>query len=121
MKVGVVWRLLLKYVQSCIIAPPPPSDVAVSSISSTELHVTWVPPSVGVTGFFVAFSPVPGECSGVQGGNVTLGSDASSHTLNALEEFVEYEVTVQSQGVDGIGMPSSPVQGRTEAACKNSL
>ena len=109
-------------IQSYAIAPPPPSNVGVSVESSTNLRVTWTIPSAeGVTGFFVAFSPVPGECAGVEGGNVTLGSDASSHTLHALGEFVEYEVTVQSQGVDGIGIPSSAMRGKTQRASKDSL
>ncbi len=102
-----------------IIAPPPPTNVTASATSSTSIRVSWTnSASTAVIGFLVAFSPSPGECEGVEGGNVTLGGIVSSHTLNGLEEFVQYEVTVHSQGEQGLGVPSPAVQKKTLNDCK---
>ena len=84
-------------------------------LSSTSIRVTWSNENdQQVTGFLVVFSPAAGDCDSIQGGNVTLGREASSHTLSGLEEFVAYDVTVHSIGAEGVGLPSPSVQRRTQ-------
>lgn len=98
------------------VAPPPPSDVTLTVLSPTSIFVDWDSVS-GATGYKITFAPVEGECEAVTGGSVLLESaDSTSHTLQGLEEFVEYSVVVQSQGADGVGVPSTSVSVTTRAA-----
>ena len=90
-----------------------------SSISSNEIVLSWNSTSdPEVTGFLIEFTPAEGACEGIPGGNVSLGREATNHTLDGLEEFTEYDVTLRSRGVQGVGEPSPPVQAMTQQTCK---
>ena len=99
-------------------APGTPQSVSVTTRSSSSLVVQWSSPISGVNGYEVSYSPVEGaeSCDGVPGGVVMVERATTfSHTLNNLEAYTEYSITVRARGTDGLGAPSTPGTGRTDA------
>ena len=98
-------------------APSKPQNVTVTAVSSSSLVVQWSFPGNGVDGYEVSYSPVEGEsCDSVPGGAVTVeGATTFTRTLDNLQAYTEYSITVRARGADGLGPPSTARRQRTAA------
>ena len=65
-------------------------------MSPRSIEVTWGPPVADVddvTGYVISYD---GEESFADGGSETVDQSTTSTTINGLEEFVNYDITVQA-------------------------
>ncbi|XP_036409564.1 receptor-type tyrosine-protein phosphatase F isoform X9 [Megalops cyprinoides] len=90
----------------------PPQEVHLVSLSSTSIKVSWVAPPAAsrhgaIVRYTVAYQAAGGEDS--ERHEVTgIGADATSHVLEGLEKWTEYQVWVRAHTDVGPG-PESPV------------
>ena len=66
-----------------------------SSVSSTTLPVKWTGGGSVVDGYVVQWT-YDGDCTGVSGGSVSVGGDVANFTIEGLEEFSPYSVSVNA-------------------------
>lgn len=96
----------------------PPQDVQLVSLSSTSLKVSWVAPPAAsrhgaIVRYTVSYQALAGEDTDKH--EVTgIGADATSHVLEGLEKWTEYQVWVRAHTDVGPGPESAPVRMRTK-------
>lgn len=96
----------------------PPQDVQLVSLSSTSLKVSWVAPPAAsrhgaIVRYTVSYQALAGEDTDKH--EVTgIGADATSHVLEGLEKWTEYQVWVRAHTDVGPGPESAPVRIRTK-------
>ncbi|XP_076034195.1 cell adhesion molecule Dscam1-like isoform X3 [Oratosquilla oratoria] len=103
--------------------PPthPPTNVRVSPISSTSLRVTWQPPDTSMShraslGYYVGYkvtnSSEPFRYQTLEPSATALYRPET--TLNSLQKFTSYRVTVQAFNAAGAGPRTELVEAMTE-------
>ena len=65
-----------------------------SSVTSTAIPLTWTSAGSVVNSYDVMWTPGGGECSGVSGGSASVDGDTVSRTIEGLEEYTTYIITV---------------------------
>lgn len=96
----------------------PPQEVQLASLSSTSLKVSWVAPPAAsrhgaIVRYTVSYQALAGEDT--ERHEVTgIGADATSHVLEGLEKWTEYQVWVRAHTDVGPGPESAAVKMRTK-------
>ena len=86
----------------------PPANVTATVLTSHSAEVTWdQSTSSDITGYLISYTT---NALYASGGNVTvIGGNATSHTLNDLEENTPYNITVQTVRYGVISASSNEV------------
>ena len=73
----------------------PSTAVEMTSVTSTTIPLTWTIASAGsiVNSYEVEWI-YDGECSDVRGGKATVDGTMTSYTIEDLEEYITYSITV---------------------------
>jgi len=90
----------------------PPANVVATVLSSTSIRVTWDPLSTLslVTNYIISYG---GDESFADDGSETVNQSSTSTTINGLEEFVSYNITVRAVYSGGNGPLSNIVRAIT--------
>ena len=87
------------FLSHVVAAPSITVDPSVT-VSSTTIPLTWT--SAGpVVDSYVVMWIAGGECSGVSGGNASVDRDTTSYTVEGLEEYTTYTITVTATNAVG--------------------
>ena len=81
------------YTFSSVTAPV--LTVQASSVTSTTIPLTWTSAGSVVDGYGVEWT-YDGDCSGVSGGSASVGGNETSFTIERLEEFSPYSISVNT-------------------------
>ena len=71
----------------------PSIAVDITSVTSTTIPLTWTSAGSVVNSYVIVWR-YDGECSGVRGGRGTVAGDMTSYTIEGLEEYITYSITV---------------------------
>ena len=90
----------------------PPQNVIVTSVNPASLRVSWqLPSTINYNG------PITGHVIRYTGGGTSdmmmNVNSTITHTISGLVAFVDYSVTVAAMNVNGTGVFSNPVVGRS--------
>ena len=88
-----------------------------TSVTSTAIPLTWTSAGSVVNSYDVMWTPGGGECSGVSGGSDSVDGDTVSHTIEGLEEYTIYTITVTATN-DVDSVVSDEATGRTSEDSK---
>ena len=102
---------------SSLTVEAPSITVDTSSINSTAIPLTWTRAGSVVNSYDVMWTPGGGECSGVSGSSASVDGDTVSHTIEGLEEYTTYTITVTATNDVGSAV-SDQVTGRTSEDSK---
>ena len=108
----------------CVAAPSDyPQNVAVSTVSSTEIRVTWEPvPEIDQNGiviqYEVEYTPLMTFGGLISESTTFVDVSITEITLTDLQEFVEYNTSVRAYTSVGPGPFSPPETNRTDEAGK---
>ena len=73
----------------------PSIAVDMTSVTSTTIPLTWTIASAGsVVNSYEVVWRYDGECSDVRGGRATVAGDMTNYTIEGLEEYITYSITV---------------------------
>ena len=86
-------------------------------MTSTAIPLTWTSAGSAVNSYDVVWTPGGGECSGVSGGSDSVDGDTVSHTIEGLEEYITYTITVTATNDVGSAV-SDQVTGMTSEDSK---
>ena len=67
--------------------------VTMTSVTSTNIPLTWTRAGSLVNSYEIVWR-YDGECSGVRGGRATVAGDITSYTIEGLEAYIPYIITV---------------------------
>ena len=81
------------YTFSSVTAPV--LTVQASSVTATTIPLTWTSAGSVVDGYGVEWT-YDGDCSGVSGGSASVGGNETSFTIERLEEFSPYSISVNT-------------------------
>ena len=96
----------------------PSITVDTSSVTSTAIPLTWTSAGSVVNSYDVVWTPGGGgECSDVSGGSDSVDGDTVSHTIEGLEEYTTYTITVTATNNVGSAV-SDQATGRTSEDSK---
>lgn len=115
------WKLLVIYIFVWCTVPGPIASVNISTVSSTELNVSWTPPTSpnGIILHYVfAYTSAP-EQNIPHEGELTARSDLTSVVLNGLYEGVQYHLRMWAVTEVGPG-PELTAEGTTYTAGKKT-
>ena len=62
-------------------------------MTSTTIPLSWTIAGSAVNSYKVEWT-YDGECSGVRGGRATVAGDMTSYTIEGVEEYITYSITV---------------------------
>jgi len=87
----------------------PPTIVAAMVLSPRSIKVTWnpLPANSFLTNYTISYDGVE---SFADDGSKTIDQSTTSTTINGLEEFVSYDITVQALYSGGRGISSTEVR-----------
>ena len=86
-----------------------------SAVTSTAIPVTWTSAGSVVDGYVVEWT-YEGDCAGVSGGSASVGGNVTNFTIEGLEEFSPYSISVNAS--NGISSAvSNTITGMTTEAC----
>ena len=68
-------------------------DVTVGTTTATSISLSWTSAGSEVDNYEVMWT-YDGECSDVRGGRATVAGDMTSYTIEGLEEYITYSITV---------------------------
>ena len=69
--------------------------VTMTSVTSTTIPLTWTSAGSLVNSYSYKVEwTYDGECSGVRGGKTTVAGDMTSYTIEGVEEYITYSITV---------------------------
>ena len=86
-----------------------------SSVTATSLPVSWTSAGSVVTSYEVEWTS--GDCPAVDGGSAIVTGSTTSYTIEDLEEYITYSITVNASNAVGSAV-SEPDTGRTSEACE---
>jgi hypothetical protein len=79
----------------------PPSNLAASAVSATEVNLTWTDNSNNETGFRIQRSILTGGKWGAWGHEITVPADTTSYAVNGLTANTAYAFRVRANGSSG--------------------
>ena len=68
--------------------------VTMTSVTSTAIPLTWTSAGSVVNSYEIVWRYYFGECSDVRGGRATVPGDMTSYTIEGVEEYITYSITV---------------------------
>ena len=74
--------------------------VTTTSVTSTTIPLTWTSAGSVVNSYEIVWT-YDGECSGVRGGRAAVAGDMTSYTIEGLEEYITYSITVTATNYAG--------------------
>ena len=92
-----------------------PSITVESSVTSTTIPLSWTSAGSVVDSYEVMWIAGPGDCPGVSGGSTTIDGDTTSHTIEGLEEYITYTITVTATNAVGSAVSDQATQRTSEA------
>ena len=109
--------ILVHYLKSCsyvTVPRSPPTTVAIRTMSSTNIRVSWGPvPFIDqngiITEYEVMYQPLETFNGSIETRRVNVTSPEMSVTLMELQEFVSYSISVRAYTSVGAGPYSSEV------------
>ena len=95
-------------------APSP--TVSLTFVTSTTIPLTWTSAGSAVNSYSYKVEwTYDGECSDVRGGRATVARDMTSYTIEGLEEYITYSISVTATNYAGSAV-SEVVTVRTSEA-----
>ena len=79
-------------------------------MTATSLPVSWTSAGSVVTSYEVEWTS--GDCPDVDGGSAAVTGGTSSYTIEGLEEYITYSITVEARNAAGSAV-SEPATGTT--------
>ena len=73
---------------------PAQPSVTVGTTTATSISLSWTSAGSEVDSYEVMWRFYFGECSGVRGGSTTVAGDMTNYTIEGLEEYITYSITV---------------------------
>ena len=93
-----------------------PSITVESTVTSTTIPLSWTSAGSVVDSYEVMWTAGPGDCPGVSGGSTTVDGDTTSHTIEGLEEYITYTITVTATNAVGSAVSDQVTQRTSEAS-----
>ncbi|KAG1675081.1 Ig-like and fibronectin type-III domain-containing protein 2 [Nymphon striatum] len=100
--------------------PSQPEHVMMEATSPSSINVSWTPPRhtpQGISHYIIAVKKLNSfdgyRQTQINGATGQVNSDQTYWTLDALDSFTMYEVTVKAENKYGSSQPSNPVRGVT--------
>ena len=84
-----------------------------SPVTATSLPVSWTSAGSVVDSYEVMWTS--GDCPDVDGGSATVTGGTTSYTIEGLEEYITYSITVNASNDVGSAV-SEPATGMTSEA-----
>ena len=107
----------LVYHSVCMLPVEAPSiTVQSSSVTPTTISLSWTSAGSVVDSYEVMWTAGPGDCPGVSGGSATVDGDTTSHTIEGLEEYTTYTITVTATNAVGSAVSDQATQRTREAS-----
>ena len=107
----------LVYHSVCMLPVEAPSiTVQSSSVTPTTIPLSWTSAGSVVDSYEVMWTAGPGDCPGVSGGSTTVDGDTTSHTIEGLEEYTTYTITVTATNAVGSAVSDQATQRTSEAS-----
>ena len=72
----------------------PSITVDMTFVTSTTIPLTWTSAGLVVNSYEVKWGYYFGQCSNVRGGRAAVAGDMTSYTIEGLEEYITYIITV---------------------------
>ena len=91
----------------------PSITVQSSSVTPTTIPLSWTSAGSVVDSYEVMWTA--GDCPGVSGGSATVDGDTTSHTIEGLEEYITYTITVTATNAVGSAVSDQATQRTSEA------
>ena len=101
---------------NCLLPVEAPSVTVESSVTSTTIPLSWTSAGSVVDSYEVMWTVGPGDCPGVSGGSTTVDGDTTSHTIEGLEEYITYTITVTATNAVGSAVSDQTTQRTSEAS-----
>ena len=73
---------------------PAQPSVTVGTTTATSISLSWTSAGSEVDSYEVMWRFYFGECSGVRGGSTTVAGTMTNYTIEGLEEYITYSITV---------------------------
>ena len=73
----------------------PSISVVMTSVTSATIPLSWNSAGSIVSSYEIKWT-YDGECSDVRGGRATVAGDMTSYTIEGLEEYITYSITVNA-------------------------
>ena len=90
--------------------------VTVFTVSTTHIGIYWSVPSGSVVDSYeIMWQRDTRGCPGVTGSSVTVDGDTTSHTIEGLEEYITYTITVNATNAVGSAVSDQATQRTREA------
>ena len=93
-----------------------PSVTVESSVTSTTIPLSWTSAGSVVDSYEVMWTAGPGDCPGVSGDSTTVDGNATNHTIEGLEEYITYTITVTATNAVGSAVSDQATQRTSEAS-----
>ena len=71
----------------------PSITMSLTSVTSTTIPLSWTSAGSVVNSYEIVWR-YDGECSDVRGGRATVAGDMTSYTIEGVEEYITYSITV---------------------------
>ena len=85
-----------------------------TSVTSTTIPLTWTRAGLVVNSYNIQWRVYFGRCSGVRGGSATVDGVTTNYTIEGLEEYISYSITVTA--TNDVGRAVSVATVRTSEA-----
>ena len=86
-----------------------------TSVTSTTIPLTWTSAGSVVNRYEIVWRYYFGECSGVRGGRATVAGTMTNYTIEGLEEYITYSITVTATNDVGSALSEVTVVRTSEA------
>ena len=93
----------------------PSVTVQSSSVTSTTIPLSWTSAGSVVDSYEVMWTAGPRDCPGVSGGSATVDGDTTAYTIEGLEEYITYTITVTATNAVGSAVGDQATQRTSEA------
>ena len=87
-----------------------------TSVTSTTIPLTWTSAGSVVNRYEVVWRYYFGQCSGVRGGRATVDGVTTRYTIEGLEEYITYSITVTANNDVGSALSEVAIIVRTSEA-----
>ena len=84
-------------------------------MTSTTIPMSWTSAGSVVDSYEVMWTVGPGDCPGVSGDSATVDGDTTSYTIEGLEEYITYTITVTATNAVGSAVSDQATQRTSEA------
>ena len=96
-----LWRTYFRSIQGVVPPPPSPTNLAVQSVSTSELDLTWVDNSANESGFNIEQAPDNNGAAGAYSVIATVGSNVTSFANTGLNASTRYWYRVRAFNASG--------------------